>query len=417
MKFSAPKGTRDLLPPETAAWQHAEQVFSDVCRRYGYAEIRLPTFEQTELFQRGVGDTTDIVQKEMYTFPDKGGRSMTLRPEGTAGVVRSYVENGMASWPSPVRLYYAITAFRYENVQKGRYREFHQFGCEAIGAAGPAIDAELISLLQLFFAQMGLTETKLRINSIGCPVCREAYQTLLRDWLKPHLPQLCGNCQDRFVRNPLRIIDCKEARCQAVTAQAPAQADHLCPDCQAHFDGLRHQLDVLGLPYVIDRRIVRGLDYYTRTVFEFVSEHVGTQGTICGGGRYDGLIETVGGAPTPGIGFALGVERLLMELDAQGIQTPPAPSPVLFVAIAGDHEDEARRLCFRLRQAGLAVETDLMGRSLKAQMKYAGKSGARFVLVLGDDEADSGIGRLRNLETRAETEVRLDQLEHHLLEA
>lgn len=414
MKFTAPKGTRDLLPPETAVWQQAEQVFADVCSRFNYREIRLPTFEQTGLFQRGVGDTTDIVQKEMYTFPDKSGRSLTLRPEGTAGVVRSYIENGMASWPSPVRLYYAITAFRYENVQKGRYREFHQFGCEAIGAAGPAVDAELISLLQQFFNQMGLLETSLRINSIGCPVCRGQYHQILKDWLRPHLPQLCANCRDRYERNPLRIIDCKEECCQAITAGAPAQADHLCPDCQAHFSGLQHQLDLLQLPYTIDKRIVRGLDYYTRTVFEFVSEHVGTQGTICGGGRYDGLIEAVGGPATPGIGFALGVERFLMELEARHVPLPNAPEPALFIAIAGDNEDTARVLCNRLRQNGIRCETDLLGRSLKAQMKYAGKSGARSVVVIGDDESASGIARLRDLRDGQEKEVTLARLEDYL---
>lgn len=414
MKFSAPKGTRDLLPPETTVWQYVEQVFADVCGRYGYGEIRLPTFEQTELFQRSVGDTTDIVQKEMYTFIDKGGRSMTLRPEGTAGVVRSYIENGMSSWPSPVRLYYAITAFRYENVQKGRYREFHQLGCEAIGAPGPAADAELISLLNLYFKTLGLKENRLHINSIGCPVCRREYHEKLKGWLKPHLSGLCDHCQDRYERNPLRIIDCKEERCQEITADAPVQLDFLCEDCQAHFDGLRHQLDILGIQYTINPRIVRGLDYYTRTVFEFISEHVGTQGTICGGGRYDGLVEALGGPKTPGIGFALGVERLLMELSAQSIPLPQPRPARLFIAIAGQCEDEARILCYRLRQAGFYVETDLMGRSLRAQMKYADKSGAQAVLVLGDDEVKSGIGRLRDLKSGEETCVRLDQLEQSL---
>ncbi len=414
MKFTAPKGTRDLLPPETTAWQYAEQVFCEVCHRFGYQEIRLPTFEQTALFQRGVGETTDVVQKEMYTFDDKGGRSMTLRPEGTAGVVRSYIENGMASWPSPVRLFYMITAFRYENVQKGRYREFHQFGCEAIGAEGPAIDAELISLLDLYFKTMGLKETSLRINSIGCPQCREQYHRVLKAWLKPHLTKLCANCQERFERNPLRIIDCKEENCARLTADAPAQMDYLCQTCGDHFNGLQHQLRLLDLPFVIDRRIVRGLDYYTRTVFEFVSGHVGTQGTICGGGRYDGLIAAVGGSATPGIGFALGVERLFMELQAQEVQMPLPQPARLFIAVAGNHADEAARLCSRLRRSGIYAEVDTMGRSLKAQMKYAGKSGAAAVLVLGDDEVNSGTGRLRDLASGQEIEVALDQLENLL---
>ena len=414
MNFAAPKGTRDILPPETAAWQYVETVFADVCGRFGYREIRIPTFEQTELFQRGVGDTTDVVQKEMYTFADKGGRSMTLRPEGTAGVVRSYLENGMASWPAPVRLYYNLTAFRYENVQKGRYREFHQFGCEAFGSAGPAVDAELIGLLHLFFETIGVRETALRINSIGCPVCRGDYLDLLRDFLRPHLPELCRNCQDRFEKNPLRIIDCKEARCQAVTADAPTQLEHLCPDCKTHFDGLRRHLEVLELPYEIDPRIVRGLDYYTRTVFEFVSSHVGTQGTICGGGRYDGLVAAVGGQPTPGIGFALGVERLLMELTARGVELPGSKPMALYLAVSGDHQDQAMSLCHQLRRAGIRVETDLMSRSLKAQMKYAGKSGARYALVLGDDEAATGSGRLRDLSDGQERTVDLANLAEEL---
>ena len=415
MIFAAPKGTRDILPPETAAWQYAEQVFADICGRFGYREIRIPTFEQTELFQRGVGETTDVVQKEMYTFQDKGGRSMTLRPEGTAGVVRAYLENGMASWPSPVRLYYAITAFRYENVQKGRYREFHQFGCEAFGSEGPAADAELISLLHLFFQTLGLKETSLRINSIGCPLCRETYQQSLREYLQPHLPELCANCRERFVRNPLRIIDCKEPRCQELTKDAPTQLEHLCGTCQEHFAGLQQQLSGLGLAFTVDPRIVRGLDYYTRTVFEFVSNHVGTQGTICGGGRYDSLVEEVGGAPTPGIGFALGVERLLMELAARETRLPGQQPMTLYLAVSGPHQAQAQAMCWQLRQAGVRVETDLLNRSLKAQMKYAGKSGARYALVLGDDEIQTGRGRLRDMQDGQERSVVLADLAAELI--
>ncbi len=407
MKLSAPKGTRDLLPPETYLWQHVESVFADVCSRFGYREIRLPTFEQTELFQRGVGEVTDIVQKEMYTFPDKGGRSMTLRPEGTAGVVRSYIENGLASWPSPVRLYYNITAFRYENVQKGRYREFHQFGCEAFGAAGPVVDAELISLLAIFFKEVGLEQTSLRINSIGCPECRQAYLDLLKEWLRPHLGQLCQNCQERYERNPLRIIDCKENACQQVTAEAPAQADHLCPACQEHFTGLQHHLEVLQLPFTVDKKIVRGLDYYSRTVFEFISDHVGTQGTICGGGRYDGLVEMLGGQATPGIGFALGVERLLLELSARQVHWQPDVKMDLYLAVAGNGRDAAQDLCRRLRLAGICCETDLLERSLKAQLRYAARSGADYVVVVGDTEAATGQARLRDLASGTEEEIEL----------
>jgi histidyl-tRNA synthetase len=397
MKIAAPKGTRDILPGEITAWQHVEQVFAEICGRFGYQEIRIPTFEQTGLFQRGVGNTTDIVQKEMYTFEDKGGRSMSLRPEGTAGVVRSFLENGMASWPSPVRLFYNITAFRYENVQKGRYREFHQFGCEAFGASGPAIDAELISLLQLYFQTLGLSRTSLHISSIGCPVCRESYLEVLKKFLQPHLDRLCTDCQERFVKNPMRIIDCKEAVCRGITRDAPAQLDHICSDCQRHFQGLCDNLDSLGLDYIIDRKIVRGLDYYTRTVFEFISENVGTQGTICGGGRYDGLVAAMGGPSTPGIGFALGVERLLMELAAQRVQLPQPAPPTVYLAVTGSMEQQAASLCFALRRAGVRAQTDLLDRSLKAQMKHAGKSGAQFVLVLGPDELAAGTTQLRSL--------------------
>lgn len=415
-KISAPKGTRDILPPETAAWQYAEKVFADVCSRYGYQEIRIPTFEQTELFQRGVGDTTDVVQKEMYTFDDKGGRSMTLRPEGTAGVVRSYLENGMASLPSPVRLFYNITAFRYEKMQKGRYREFHQFGCEVFGSEGPIVDAELVSLLDLYFRELGLKETSLRINSIGCPVCRAEYNQKLKNYLAPHLNDLCETCQSRYDRNPLRIIDCKEPGCKPIVREAPALLDNLCPDCQTHFDGFCKHLEELDIKYTVDKGIVRGLDYYTRTVFEFVSEHVGTQGTICGGGRYDGLVEQVGGQPTPGIGFALGVERLLMELEQQQAALPEPARPSIYIAALGDAGDQARKWTWKLRSQGIRAETDLMGRSLKAQMKYAGKQGFRFSTVIGDDEISAGKIRLKDMTEHNETEVSFEQAEQLLAE-
>ncbi len=409
MKITAPKGTRDILPDEVARWQWVERTFAETCALYGYQEIRVPTFEHTELFQRGVGDTTDVVQKEMYTFEDKAGRSLSLRPEGTAGVVRAYVENGLASQPSPLRVYYNITAFRYENVQKGRYREFHQFGAEAFGAAGPAVDAEQIHLLDQYFKKLGLAKTSLHINSIGCPVCRTAYHDILRDYLRPHLGTLCETCNVRFDKNPLRVIDCKVDRCKAITQEAPALLDHLCPDCQNHFDSLRRHLDLLGIEPVIDRGIVRGLDYYTRTVFEFVSKHVGTQGTICGGGRYDGLVESIGGHPTPGIGFALGVERLLMELAAQGVEPSDGGGIRLYIASMEPTRDEAAVLCARIRDMGIAAETDLIGRSLKAQMKYAAKK-ARHVLVLGEDEAASGQARLRDLSQGTEVDIDLNDL-------
>lgn len=411
MLIQAPKGTRDILPGEVHKWHYVEKVFAEVCKSFGCKEIRIPVFEHTELFQRGVGDTTDIVQKEMYTFQDKGGRSITLRPEGTAGIVRSYIENGMASMPQPIKLYYNITAYRYENVQKGRYREFHQFGTEFFGAPGPAIDVEIISLLSMFFERLGLKQVSLNINSIGCPDCRGEYNEKLREHFRPYLPQLCGNCRSRFERNPLRIIDCKEERCRAFTKTAPALLDNLCGACAAHFEGLRSGLENIGIGYNIDKSIVRGLDYYTRTVFEFVSGNVGTQGTICGGGRYDGLVEVCGGQPAPGIGFGLGIERLLMEMESQGIQISEPSGMELYVAAIGDRASGfAQQLVFKLRSQGVGAESDLMGRSLKAQMKYADKMGFSYIVVMGDNEIESGKAVLKNMKTGEQKDVSLDTI-------
>lgn len=406
MKYSVPKGTKDILPEDIYRWQKAEQVFAEVCSQYGYGEIRIPTFEQTDLFLRSVGDTTDVVQKEMYTFEDKGKRSITLRPEGTAGVVRSFIEHGMTSLPSPVRMFYNITAFRYENVQKGRFREFHQFGLEAFGAKGPAIDAEIISILVLFFARMGLSQTRLCINSIGCPVCRTEYNKILTDYYRPSLAQICYDCKGRFEKNPLRMLDCKEDYCHGLAAAAPKLLDHLCPDCLEHFEGLKASLDTLEIAYTVDPGIVRGLDYYTRTVFEFVSEHVGTQGTICGGGRYDGLIETMGGQPTPGIGFAMGVERFLMEVAAQEIEIKETRQVLVYIAnMDANGAVYAQKLAFALRKAGIGCETDLVERSFKAQLKYAGKSGTPYLLVLGADEISSGKARIKRMSDAVQTDI------------
>lgn len=410
-KFMAPKGTRDILSDEIYKWQYAEKIFAQVCEVYGYREIRIPTFEYTEVFQRGIGKTTDVVQKEMYTFPDKGGRSITLRPEGTAGAARCFVENGMASLPAPVKLYYNITAFRYENVQKGRYREFHQLGLEAFGAPGAEIDAEIISLLATYLKKIGLVSTKVKINSIGCPACREAYHILLRDYLSIHIDMMCITCKTRFGTNPLRIIDCKEDMCRAITKDAPAQLDNLCDNCASHFESLEKNLNILGISYEIDKSIVRGLDYYTKTVFEFVSDNVGTQGTICGGGRYDGLIEESGGAKTPGVGFALGLERLLMKIDSQGIVIGQPAPPVVYLASQGQAgADLSRQICMILRDKGVKAETDLMCRSLKSQMKYAGKEGFKFVIVFGDEEISSGRVKLHNMYDGIDREVSIADL-------
>ncbi len=411
MKIQAPKGTRDILPSEIHRWQYVSRVFAGHCERFGYKEIRIPVFEHTELFQRGVGDTTDIVQKEMYTFDDKGGRSITLRPEGTAGVVRSYIENGMSSLPMPIKLYYDITAYRYENVQKGRYREFHQFGVEAFGAAGPEIDVEVISILYMFFEKLGLKQTGLNINSIGCPVCRSAYHEKLKDFFRPNLSHFCDDCKNRIEKNPLRIIDCKNEGCKRYIEGAPKLLDNLCDGCRSHFEGLKAGLDNLGISYSIDPNIVRGLDYYTKTVFEFVSENGGSQGTICGGGRYDGLVEECGGPATPGIGFALGVERLLMELDSQGVQIAEPPAPDIYIATLGQKAvDFAQLLVYKLRGCNVRAETDLMDRSLKAQMKYADKKGFAYTIVLGDDEIEAGKGVLKDMRTGDQKDVSLDSI-------
>ncbi len=398
MKNSAPKGTQDILPETSYIWQYVERTFAELCRLYGYEEIRIPTFEHTEVFQRGVGDTTDIVQKEMYTFNDLGGRSLTLRPEGTAGVVRSFIENGLASKPFPQRLYYMITAFRYENVQKGRYREFHQLGVEAFGSAGPEIDAEMLAMLAHFFRMVGLGQIDLHINSIGCPNCRAVYREALLAYLRPHKDELCEDCQKRLETNPLRVLDCKVENDRKITAGAPVILDYLDEECSTHFEGLKSGLAALAVPYTIDPRIVRGLDYYTKTVFEFVSANVGTQGTICGGGRYDGLVEALGGNSLPGIGFAMGEERLLMEMNAQGVMPTERPAAELFIASLDEKAlQEAQVLAQKLRYEGIAAQYELTGRSLKAQMKYAGKSGAHYVMVLGEAELEAGEASVRSL--------------------
>lgn len=411
MAIKAPKGTKDILPAEVYKWQYVEKKIAELCNNFGYKEIRLPVFEHTELFQRGVGDTTDIVQKEMYTFLDKGGRSITLRPEGTAGVVRSYIENGMASLPMPIKLYYNITAYRYENVQKGRYREFHQFGVECFGSQGPLVDVEIISMLDMFFERLGIKGVELNINSIGCPECRGEYNRKLKEYFKPNLDKLCHTCKTRYERNPLRIIDCKEEGCKVYTKDAPALVDNLCEDCSKHFEGLKAGLDNLGINYKIDKNIVRGLDYYTKTVFEFVSNNIGAQGTVCGGGRYDGLIEECGGTSTPGIGFAIGIERLLMVMESQGIEIPKAEAIDVYIATIGERAQKyAQKLVYEIRQAGFSAETDLMGKSVKAQMKYADKLGATYSVVLGDNEVESNKAVLKNMKTGETKDISLETL-------
>jgi len=416
MLVKAPKGTRDILPDEIYKWYYVEEKFREMASRFGFREIRIPVFEHTELFQRGVGDTTDIVQKEMYTFDDKGGRSITLRPEGTAGVVRSYIQNGMSSWSQPVKLFYDITAYRYENVQKGRYREFHQLGVELFGSADPGADAEVISLLHLYFKELGIKNLKLNINSIGCPVCRDKYNKILKEFLDARLDNLCETCRDRYNRNPMRILDCKEERCKNELADAPALLDYICEDCAKHFEKVKDKLNAMNIPFSIDKGIVRGLDYYTRTVFEFVSENIGSQGTVCGGGRYDGLVEECGGSPTPGVGFALGIERLLLEMDSQNIEIPAPEGPDIFIGFIGESAEQlAESIALKLRAAGISCDKDIMGRSVKAQMKYANKINSRFVVILGDSEVESGKVELKNMQTGETKDIHIDTIVDRLL--
>ncbi|MDD7401669.1 MAG: histidine--tRNA ligase [Eubacteriales bacterium] len=416
MNYTAPRGTKDVLPPDSQVWQKVEAKFRELCERFSYGEIRTPTFEQTELFARGVGDATDVVRKEMYNFEDKGGRAMTLRPEGTAGVVRAYLEHGLASLPSPQKLFYLISAFRYEKMQKGRYREFAQLGCECFGSAEPSADAEIISLLWLFFSELGMNDISLQLNSIGCPDCRPAYLDQLRDYLRPHLGDLCEDCQKRFEINPMRILDCKQEACQAITQDAPAPLDTLCPSCQDHWEELLRLLDFYAIPYTVNKRIVRGLDYYTRTVFEFISDNVGSQGTICGGGRYDGLVEELGGQATPAVGFALGVERLLLELEAQDLLPQPDQEAQIFIASFPAYQDQASAFAYRLRSAGIHAEADILGRSFKAQLKHANRMGATYLMVFGEEEAARMNATIKRMADGEEFEMSFDELVQFLLQ-
>lgn len=415
MNIAAPRGTKDILPDEMSRWHAVEKLFASVCERYGYGEIRIPTFEQTELFTRGVGGSTDIVRKEMYTFEDKAGRSMTLRPEGTAGIARAYIENGMASLPSPVKLYYDMSFFRYEKMQKGRYREFWQLGCEIFGSSSAYADAEVIAILDTFFTELNLIERQLEIGSIGCPKCRPDFITALRNHFETNLDKMCADCNERFEINPLRILDCKEESCQPFIANAPSQLDYLCPGCEEHFDKVKLALDELDISYNVNRSMVRGLDYYTRTVFEYVSTHVGSQGSICGGGRYDELVKILGGRVTPAVGFAMGIERLLLEMDAQEIELPAAKPTDLFVISFPDTAVSALALTQKLIRSNLIVQTDVMERSMKAQMKQADRSGARYMVVFGTEELATKQFSIKRLSDGLEKTVAADDLADYLL--
>ncbi len=411
MIVSIPKGTKDILPAEIYRWHWLEESFRSCCARYGFAEIRTPVFEHTELFKRGVGDTTDIVQKEMYTF-ELAGRSLTLKPEGTSPVVRAYIENKLYAEPMPAKYYYDIPCFRYEKMQKGRQRQFHQFGVEIFGTDNMLADAEVIALAMDYLGGLGIDDLSLRINSIGCPDCRSGYKKALQDYLRPGLDRLCETCKDRFDRNPMRILDCKSPVCKEIGREAPRMMDYLCDDCRNAFEELKENLSALSIPFLIDTNIVRGLDYYTKTAFEIVSDKIGAQSTVCGGGRYDHLIQEIGGPPTPGVGFGMGIERLLLVLEAAGRQIPkPDVCDVFIAGLGKTARAQALKTAQSLRRSGWKVITDVMDRNLKAQLKYADRVEASYTLIIGQDELDKGVVTLRDMKRSTQSEVKIEEIE------
>lgn len=403
------KGTKDVLPKDVHKNQYIEATALDIASKFGYKEIRTPVFEHTELFQRGVGDTTDVVQKEMYTFDDKGGRSITLRPEGTAGAVRSYLENGLCNEALPQKVCYLISCYRYEKPQAGRLREFHQFGVECFGSASPLADAEIIALAKSLFDTLGVKDLSLEINSIGCPTCRAEYHKALKEYFSSRKDELCNTCKSRLDRNPMRILDCKSPICHEIAEGAPVVIDYLCDECKEHFENVQKYLKAQNIEYTINPQIVRGLDYYTKTVFEFVSNAIGAQGTVCGGGRYDGLVEELGGQHTPSLGFAMGIERLMLLMEAQGCEFPEAEKPDLFIVALGEKATlKAVEIAKDMREEGFSALLDLNQRSVRAQMKYADKLGAKFNVVIGDNEVEAKTAKLKNMQTGEETEINLD---------
>lgn len=409
--YRAPRGTADILPEEQPYWRYIEREMVNVCQLYGYERIDGPVFEDIQLFTRSVGEETDIVKKEMYTFEDRGGNIITLRPEGTAPVCRAYLEHGLHNLPQPVKLYYIAAIFRYERPQAGRYRQHYQFGCEAIGDDDPALDAEVIDMAWKFFMSFGLRGLSLNLNSIGCKQCRPQYLTALKDYYADRIQELCSDCKMRLKRNPLRLLDCKKLLCQQIANSAPRSVDHLCPQCNEHFDRLKRYLDLLALPCVIDHCLVRGLDYYTRTVFEIQPEEAGAQSTLGGGGRYDDLIEELGGKPTPAIGFATGIERIIVNLKKQGVAVPALPRPQVFIAYVGDEaKDEATKLSSTLRRNGIGVIEALGSKSLKAQLRQANTLSAHHAVIIGEQEVKTGTVILRDMTTAQQKTIPLNQL-------
>lgn len=403
------KGTEDVLPKQSYRWQFVENIMREESKAYGFREIRTPVFEHTELFARGVGQTTDVVQKEMYTFDTKGGESVTLRPEGTAGAARAVLEHNLENEGLPIKASYFVSCYRYEKPQAGRLREFHQFGLEEYGTSSPVADAELICAAQSILDRLGLDSIRLELNSIGCPECRAKYNAALRGYFGQYRDRLCGTCLTRLEKNPMRLLDCKSPQDQEIAKGAPVITDYLCEECESHFAEVKKYLDAAGVAYTVNPTIVRGLDYYTKTVFEFVTDCIGAQGTVCGGGRYDGLIEELGGKHTPSLGFAMGLERLLMVMDAQGSEIPDTDVTALYIATMGDAAKlKAFELLRQVRECGLAAETDVVGRGLRAQMKYADKIGAKYSVVLGDNEIAENKAKVKNMESGEQTELALD---------
>lgn len=411
MLTTAPRGTKDIMPADVKAWRYLEETMRKICAQYGYKEIRTPVFEHTELFLRGIGETTDVVEKEMYTFNDRGNRSITLRPENTASAVRAYIEHKLYAEPAPTKLFYIGPMFRYDRPQAGRYRQFHQFGIEALGVQGPNIDAEIILLAVQILQSLGLKDLKLKINSVGCPKCRPLHREKLQEFFKPHFDELCKDCQSRYDRNPLRLLDCKNPHCQELGTGAPSLEECLCDECREHFEGLKQLLTAAGIEYEVDHNLVRGLDYYTKTAFEIQYKPLGAQSAVCGGGRYDGLIEEVGGPATPGIGFAMGMERVLLALESQNL-LPDVQEAMDVFAVCPNQEyfPTVFKTVIDLRRTGLKAEFDFQGRSMKAQMKQANRVNAKYVLIFGEDEFARGQVVLRNMSTSEQKEIAITDI-------
>lgn len=411
MLTNAPKGTKDIMPDQVYKWHYIEKKWKEICERYGFKEIRTPIFEHTELFQRGVGDTTDIVQKEMYTFNDHGGRSITLKPEGTSPAVRAFIEHKQYAEVQPIKIYYDIPCFRYEKPQSGRLRQFHQFGVETFGTANMVADAEIIAIGYDFLTSMGVTDLTLEINSVGCPECRAKHRKALKEFLAPKYDQLCDTCKSRYEKNPMRILDCKSPIDQELVQGAPMMVDFLCDDCKNAFEELQKNLEALEIPFVVNPKIVRGLDYYTKTAFEFVTNSLGAQGTVCGGGRYDNLVEEVGGPPIPGVGFGLGKERLLMLMEANGVEIPKPSDCDVFIATMGEAAKlYGQKLLFDLRRNGIKCQIDDLQRNFKGQFKYADRLGAKLAVVIGDNELETGVVTLKDMENGTQHEVKFEEL-------